>query len=184
MVLLNYIWSIFSSDNSPENTGEWFEYVWSATRAIRKDITQQDLTRDPLAVDLVEKCARFHIMCAERLIEESSHNFDKKLNDENLTKCIQTLKHMYYDMGLEGRKCPNEAEFRAYDVLMNLNDGDTLRSIQTLDMDVRTSAEIKFALEALTAVNNNNYIRFFKVVRKASLLQGKFYIIYFSFEFF
>ena len=35
-------------------------------------------------------------MCSERLIEEESHNFDKKLNDENLTKCVQTLKHMYY----------------------------------------------------------------------------------------
>ena len=56
-----------------------------------------------MAVDLVEKIARFHIMCAERLVEEESYNFDKKLNDENLTKCIQTLKHMYYDMGIEGR---------------------------------------------------------------------------------
>ena len=81
---------------SPDNTGDWFEFVWSTTRAIRKDITQQDLNRDPLAVDLIEKCARFHIMCSERLIEEESHNFDKKLNDENLTKCVQTLKHMYY----------------------------------------------------------------------------------------
>ena len=86
-----------------ENVGEWFEYLWSTTRAIRKDITQQDLKTDPMAVDLVEKIARFHIMCAERLVEEESYNFDKKLNDENLTKCIQTLKHMYYDMSIEGR---------------------------------------------------------------------------------
>ena len=50
-----------------ENVGEWFEYLWSTTRAIRKDITQQDLKTDPLAVDLIEKIARFHIMCAERL---------------------------------------------------------------------------------------------------------------------
>ena len=54
-----------------ENVGDWFEYVWSMTRAIRKDITQQDL-KDPVTVDLVEKCARFHIICAERLIEEVS----------------------------------------------------------------------------------------------------------------
>jgi hypothetical protein len=54
-----------------ENVGDWFEYVWSMTRAIRKDITQQDL-KDPITVDLVEKCARFHIVCAERLIEEVS----------------------------------------------------------------------------------------------------------------
>lgn len=170
----------FFSDNGCENVGEWFEYTWSTTRAIRKDITQQDLTKDPLAVDLMEKCARFHIMCAERLIEEGPHDFDKKLNDENLTKCIQTLKHMYYDMSIEGVQCPNEAEFRAYDVLLNLNDGDTLRSIQTLDNQVRTSQPIKFAIDALTAVNNNNYIRFFKLVKKASLLQGCILLRYFD----
>ena len=56
-----------------ENTGEWFEFIWSTTRAIRKDITQQDLNRDPIAVDLIEKCARFHIMCSERLIEEERY---------------------------------------------------------------------------------------------------------------
>ena len=59
-------------------------------------------------------------------------------------------------------------------------DGDTLRSIQTLDIDVRTSVEIKFALEALTAINNNNYVRFFKVVKKASLLQACILFRYFG----
>lgn len=28
---------------------------------------------------------------------------------------------------LENQNCPNEAEFRAYDILLNLNEGDTLR---------------------------------------------------------
>ena len=74
-------------------------------------------------------------------------------------------------MGIEGRQCPNEAEFRTYDVLLNLNDGDTLRRIQTLDSDIRTSPEILFAIKVLTAVNNNNYVRFFKLVRQATLLQ-------------
>jgi hypothetical protein len=161
-------------ENSPaaENVGDWFEYMWSTTRAIRKDITQQDLTKDPIAVDLMEKCARFHIMCGERLIEEDSHNFANKLNDENLTKCIQTLKHMYYDLGIiEGAQCPNEAEVRAYGVLLNLNDGDTLRSVQTLEMRIRNSEEIKFSIKLLNAVNNNNYVKFFKLVRQATLMQ-------------
>ena len=51
-----------------DNTGEWFEFLWSTTRAIRKDITQQDLNKDPVAVDLIEKCARFHIMCAGNIV--------------------------------------------------------------------------------------------------------------------
>ena len=80
---------------------------------------------------------------------------------------------MYYDMSMEGQECPNEAEFRSYGVLLNLNQGDTLRSIQTLALEVRTSPEIKFAMKVLTAVNTNNYVKFFKLVRESTLLQVK-----------
>ena len=58
---------------------------------------------------------------------QDSSRFDRKLNDENLTKCIQTLKHMYEDLRHHDIQCPNEPEFRTYDVLLNLNDGDTLQ---------------------------------------------------------
>ena len=70
-------------------------------------------------------------------------------------------------------RCPNEPEFRAYGVLLKLNDGDTLRSVQTeLDEWVRQSPQMTFALKVFSAVNNNNYVKFFKLVRQASLLQG------------
>ena len=168
------------SDNVTENIGEWFEYTWSTTRAMRKDITQQDLTKDPIAIDIMEKCARYHIVCAERLIEADSTDFSRKLNDENLTKCMQTLQHMYYDMSVDGHKCPNEAEFRGYDVLLNINEGDTLRKVSTLDNEVRRSPEINFAIQVLNAVNNNNYVRFFKLVQKSNLLQGCILVRYFN----
>jgi len=54
--------------------------------------------------------------------------FDPKINNENLTKCLQTLKEMYGDLSSQqDMVCSCEAEFRAYMVLMRLNDGDTLR---------------------------------------------------------
>ena len=34
----------------------------------------------------------------------------RKLKDENLTKCLRTLKHMYYDLSLEGVFCPRERQ--------------------------------------------------------------------------
>ena len=171
--------NLMPSSSVGESTGDWFEFLWSATRGIRKDITMQVMT-DLLAADLVEKCSRFHIMCAERLVEEDNHNFDKKLNDENLTKCIQTLKHMYYDLSLEGTRCPNEPEFRAYEVLLNMNDGDTLRRVQNLEPWIRESSEITFALKVLTSISTNNYVRFFKLVRSATLLQGCILLRYFN----
>lgn len=97
-----------------------FHFFW-------QDITQQ-LLSDHTAVDLVQKCARFHIYCAHRLCEEEMGTFDPKINDENLTKCLQTLKEFYQDLQMQGKApCPDEAEFRAYVVLMNLNEGDALR---------------------------------------------------------
>ena len=53
--------------------------------------------------------------------------FDTKINNENLTKCLQTLKELYHDLEEAGVTCENEHEFRAYMVLMNLNSGDALR---------------------------------------------------------
>ncbi|XP_045166422.2 germinal-center associated nuclear protein-like isoform X2 [Mercenaria mercenaria] len=148
--------------------GDWFDFLWNRTRGIRKDIIQQQLN-DRDAVDLIEKCARFHIYCSERLCEEDMHSFDAKINNENLTKCLQTLKEFYADLEKKHKcYCENEAEFRAYMVLMNLNQGDILREVQQLRPGIRTSPAIKFALHAYFALNGNNYIKFFRLVKQAS----------------
>ena len=44
---------------------------------------------------------------------------------------FQTLREMYHDLETKHNSyCPNESEFRAYMVLMKLNEGDILRYIQ------------------------------------------------------
>lgn len=149
--------------------GEWYDFIWNRTRAIRKDITQQHLC-DEVCVALVEQCARFHIHCAAALCEEDMSAFDPKINNENLVKCLQTLKHFYYDLSLRGLHCPNEPEFRAYDVLLHLTEGDTIRQVQKLPACVRWSAEVKRAVAAFAALNSNNYVRFFRVAAQAPYL--------------
>ncbi|XP_046575256.1 LOW QUALITY PROTEIN: germinal-center associated nuclear protein-like [Haliotis rubra] len=151
---------------------DWYGFLWDRTRGIRKDITQQQLMNRE-AVELLEKCARFHIFCSERLCEEDMHVFDEKINNENLTKCLQTLKEMYHDLDVKHQVfCPSEAEFRAFIVLMNLNEGDTLREVQTLRSEVRTSTEIKFVIKVYTALNSNNYVRFFRLMKESSFLNA------------
>ena len=108
-----------------ENLLEWYHFLWDRTRSIRKDITQQQLC-DVKSVALMETCTRFHIHCSTRLCELDRHAFDPKLNDENLMKCLQSLEHMYGDLHVKGVQCPNEPEFRSYQILMNLNEGDIL----------------------------------------------------------
>ena len=56
-------------------------------------------------------------------------SFDAKINNENMTKCLQSLKEMYQDLDTRHIYCPLEAEFRQYNVLLKLNDGDILRSV-------------------------------------------------------
>jgi hypothetical protein len=46
----------------------WYDFLWSRTRAIRKELTQQMMV-DKLAVELVEKCTRFHIYAAFRMAD-------------------------------------------------------------------------------------------------------------------
>ncbi|XP_037070236.1 germinal-center associated nuclear protein-like, partial [Pollicipes pollicipes] len=156
-------------DAESRDSGDWFHFIWDRTRGIRKDITQQQLT-DPVSVGLVEKCARFHVHCASALCELPRDMFDQKINNENLTKCLQTLKHMYHDLALRDVPCPGEPEFRAYDILLNLNEGDILREVQTYSDAVRESAEVQSALRVYVALSTNNYVRFFKLVRRSAYL--------------
>lgn len=151
--------------------GEWYDFIWNRTRAIRKDITQQHLC-DENSVILVEKCARFHIHCSETLSEEDVMVFDPKINNENLTKCLQTLKHFYADLEEKGVVCPNEDEFRAYEILLNLNESDIASQVQTLRKEIRTSKLVIFANGVFQSLSNNNYVRFFALLKKATYLQA------------
>ncbi|KAF1382270.1 hypothetical protein PFLUV_G00141980 [Perca fluviatilis] len=156
-------------DQGHDNYRDWYDFVWNRTRGIRKDIIQQHLCC-PYTVSLIEKCTRFHVHCAHHLCEEHMSAFDAKINNENMTKCLQSLKEMYQDLATRQVFCPLEAEFRQYSVLLKLNDGDILREVQQFRDEVRNSPEVKFAVHAFTAVNSNNFVRFFKLVKGASYL--------------
>ncbi|KAM4558443.1 germinal-center associated nuclear protein [Odontesthes bonariensis] len=156
-------------DQRENNYRDWYDFVWNRTRGIRKDITQQRLCC-PHTVSLIEKCTRFHVHCAHHLCEEHMSSFDAKINNENMTKCLQSLKEMYEDLATHQTFCPSEAEFRQYNVLLRLNDGDILREVQHFRDEVRNSPEVKFAVKAFAAVSSNNFVRFFKLVKGASYL--------------
>ncbi|XP_040842702.1 germinal-center associated nuclear protein [Ochotona curzoniae] len=166
-------------DQKEGSLRDWYDFVWNRTRGIRKDITQQHLC-DPLTVSLIEKCTRFHIHCAHFMCEESMSSFDAKINNENMTKCLQSLKEMYQDLRSKGISCASEAEFQGYNVLLNLNKGDILREVQQFHPAVRNSAEVTLAVQAFAALNSNNFVRFFKLVRSASYLNACLLHCYFS----
>ncbi len=49
------------------------------------------------------------------------------IKSSNTTKRFFLYRYLFHLSRLENQNCPNEAEFRAYDILLNLNEGDTLR---------------------------------------------------------
>ncbi|KAJ8793652.1 hypothetical protein J1605_003660 [Eschrichtius robustus] len=166
-------------DQKEGSLRDWYDFVWNRTRGIRKDITQQHLC-DPVTVSLIEKCTRFHIHCAHFMCEEPMSSFDAKINNENMTKCLQSLKEMYQDLRNKGVFCASEAEFQGYNVLLNLNKGDILREVQQFHPAVRNSSEVKFAVQAFAALNSNNFVRFFKLVLSASYLNACLLHCYFN----
>ncbi|XP_066115234.1 germinal-center associated nuclear protein isoform X1 [Saccopteryx bilineata] len=166
-------------DQKEGNLRDWYDFLWNRTRGIRKDITQQHLC-DPVTVSLIEKCARLHIHCAHFMCEEPMSSFDAKINNENMTKCLQSLKEMYQDLRNKGVFCVSEAEFQGYNVLLNLNKGDILREVQQFHPAVRNSPEVKFAVQAFAALNSNNFVRFFKLVQSASYLNACLLHCYFN----
>lgn len=161
------------------NLTEWYHFLWDRMRSIRKDITLQQLCCED-TVQLVEQCARFHILASERLCAEEISVFDPKINSENLTKCLQTLKYMYYDLREHGINCKNEPEFQAYVILLNLNNGSFIADLSTLPTSVQQSPEIKFALNIYSAIAMNNYCRFFKLVRNTTYLNACILLRYFN----
>ncbi|KAF8564247.1 hypothetical protein P879_03174 [Paragonimus westermani] len=153
----------------------WYEFMWTRTRAIRKDVVQQRLCC-PLIVGVMERIARFHIFCAARLVDQPVDSFDPRINSENLTQCLQTLKEMYNDLdstrpeNAAESSCPNEAEFQAYMLLMRLNDQGALNNVQNLPARLLRTQEVRFAVAVHEAVTTNNHIRFFRLARQANCL--------------
>lgn len=166
-------------DVSETNISDWFHFLWDRTRSIRKDITQQELCSLD-AVQLVEQCARFHIHCAARLIAEGPQVFDQKINTENLTKCLQTLKYMYHDLNLKLIRCPKEAEFRGYVILLNLHDTNFLWEVKQLRPEIRNSPEVKFAIKVYLAMESRNYVQFFALVRSTTYMNACILLRYFT----
>ncbi|VDM17338.1 unnamed protein product [Hydatigera taeniaeformis] len=189
---MNYLLSAIADRPEIDTTGNlWkpcpslrnrhrYEFLWTRTRAIRKDITQQRLC-SPAIVSIVEKITRFHIFCAARLVDQSMDAFDPRINSENLTQCLQTLKELYGDLrGAGADFSPCEAEFRAYMILMKLNDSSVLDEVQKFPDVLRKSKEVQFAIAVHSAVAEHNHVRFFRLVRMADCLTACLLHRYFS----
>lgn len=147
------------------DAGEWYHFCWDRLRSIRKDIVQQQLCSVNI-VTLLERSARFHICCAERLFDAERRVFDHKINAENLVNCLQMLINMYDDLAAMGVHCANESEFRVYMMLLLLSGGDVPELLDQRDDKATEASRIYLAFKL------NLYAKFFKLVKRTSYLNA------------
>lgn len=98
------------------------KFVWDRTRAIRNDFSIQQVTKTEdlgLAISCFERIARFHILSLHQL--SGMPSFDNYQESEQLRNTLLSLMY-YYDDSRRKFTSPNEAEFRAYCIILELED--------------------------------------------------------------
>uniref|UniRef100_A0A915Q7H0 SAC3/GANP/THP3 conserved domain-containing protein n=1 Tax=Setaria digitata TaxID=48799 RepID=A0A915Q7H0_9BILA len=154
-----------------EELAQWYDFLWNRTRAIRKDITQQMMVNET-AVILIEQCVRLHIFASHRLCELNFNEFDQKMNTENLSKSLQSLRYLYDDLAKKGIFYPSEGEFRAYEIMLNLSDSNVFRQALTYRREILEASSVRLAVRLFTCLQSQNYVRFFRLLRNdATYLQ-------------
>lgn len=143
---------------------------------------------------------RFHIMAINEGRDAELERFDEKTNTDRLSDTLTCLRENYetcrckamkfifenQDQGLDLRSkintiqedfyiSPNEPEFLAYDILIQMNSEAYLeiqQKIETFPLEVLMSNEIKFVMRVISAVRENNYITFFNLINEANYLMA------------
>ncbi|KAK9761728.1 actin cytoskeleton and mitosis protein, partial [Basidiobolus ranarum] len=133
-------------------------FIRDRTRSIRQDFTLQNC-RSLEAVLAHERIARYHILCLHQLCDNSS--FSEQQETEQLRKVLRSLQEFYDDLREEGIPCPNEAEFRAYNIITHLRDIDMARQAQLYPKEIFCSSIVQQALKfhSLCQINNAYYKR-------------------------
>ncbi|CDK28216.1 unnamed protein product [Kuraishia capsulata CBS 1993] len=123
-------------ENLLQQLPESQSFIWDRTRSIRQDFTFQNNYSGPESVDCHERICRIHLLSLHIMAGANDPDYSQQQEIEQFTNSLQTLTHMYDDIRSRGGNCPNEAEFRAYEVLLNLKDTELDRKSQTLPTEV------------------------------------------------
>ena len=90
-------------------------------------------------------------------------------NDLELDAVLGDTKDVHKKMRGRGFHCPNEAEFAGYLLLRSMDSTKVMK----MTTDIRTSAEVMFAMRVMEAYKTNDYVAFFRILRdEATFLQS------------
>ncbi|KAE8883447.1 hypothetical protein PF005_g76 [Phytophthora fragariae] len=160
---------------------ELYNFCWDRFRMIRKDFVLQNYRGaggrvHPIALDIHERIARYHVLSEHELIETPS--FVAQQNMEQLGQTLKSLNELYdesHKVGDPAYLSPFEAECRAYFILCTLDNGrgmDVLKYVKNLPRHILESPHMKFAMRVFVARHTGEYFQFFSLLRQATYLQS------------
>lgn len=150
---LNYLLSLMRVTNDMEYC---HSFIRDRTRAIRKDFSIQPELLGPETIYCYERIARFHILSIHQMCEVKT--FDLPMEREQLDKTMTSLLEFYNDARAKDPavKFPNEAEFRAYALVLDYKSTDSLSLLARLPDNVRNSKHIQQATALFSRMQINN----------------------------
>lgn len=161
---LNYI-----IENLLPNIQECQSFIWDRTRSIRQDFTFQNNYSGFESIDCHEKICRIHILSLHIMAGANDPDYQQQQELEQFNNSLKTLVNMYDDVKMRGGSCPNEPEFRAYEIIVKLKDFELERSIQKLQPHILSDSIVQRALMLRGLINHgingmNMFTDFFKIV--------------------
>jgi len=135
-------------------------FVWDRTRAIRNDFSIQQISKPAeiaIAIESYERIARFHILSLHQLAgpNQPYDKYDAQQEREQLDKTLLSLMQ-YYDDSRGRVQSANEAEFRAYCIIFQIQDPvpDLEDRVQSWPTKIVRNGRVQCALQVYAAANN------------------------------
>ncbi|KAF6170068.1 hypothetical protein GIB67_031326 [Kingdonia uniflora] len=171
-VLQDTLFYLFRLLDSSEHPFELVhDFIFDRTRAIRQDISMQNIT-SVQAIHMYEEMVKFHIVSQYKLpkCSDDPNISSSHLNMEQLSKCLLSLYDLYDASRKSNSINDNEAEFYSYYVLLHLDSesqkmGESLSLwLRRLTTPVVKSKEMCFARRMLRFFRMGNYKCFFSTI--------------------
>jgi len=144
----------------PEPLATVHGFVWDRTRSIRNDFSIQQVTKIDdvkIAIDCFERIVRFHILSLHQLSRPGEHGGEFNAHQERtqLNNALLSLHH-YYEDNQNTFTSPNEAEFRAYAIIFEIQDlrPDVEDRVQNLPKHILKDPRVRTAWRLYAAAAN------------------------------
>lgn len=162
-----------------------YAFIRDRLRAIRTDLTLLNC-KNIASIRIHELSIRFLIAAGHLLCEEDRAAFEPQQNNEQLNGCLSALREMYKTVrssnnsSTSGNVCTEkmlkyEAEFQAYSIILSVDKKEAALAISSLPLNLLQTESIQVALEAFSAFQQTNYIKFLGLIQndhRTSYLQA------------